>query len=49
MIILFYFSSLFHFSKVIKMVQRTYLLGRKRDTNVQSRLVDTREGEGRMN
>ena len=39
----------FPFSKVIKMVQRTYLLGRKRDINVRSRLVDTREGEGRMN
>ena len=37
------------FSKVIKMVQRIYLLGRKRDINVQNRLVDTGEGEGGMN
>lgn len=38
------------FSKFIKMVQRTYSLGRKRDTNVENTLVDTEgKGEGGTN
>ena len=31
------------------MVQITYSLSRKRDTNVENRLVDTGEGEGGKN
>ena len=38
-----------HYKLKKKMVQITYSLSRKRDTNVENRLVDTGEGEGGKN